>query len=360
MLHAHLFELCCVGAALFIASNLWFYLRVLRPIQRLSLQAGALQSGQLDAFETSCGGIPEIRELRRAMAGMVGHVRRAQDQSRAYTERLADLLENERKRIARELHDDTVQSVIAVTQSIDLARGWVPNQPERAADILAITRSQAVEIVNTLRQLIGGLRPPALEELGLVAALRMHLEKIDRPATHLVVDGQPRRLDEAYELTLFRVAQEALTNVQRHSDATHISLHLAYAGDNVTLAISDDGHGFNVPPSLGDFALRNHYGLLGVQERVTSLGGALDVMSAPQRGTTLTVSLPIDRVSQSEGLVRDPVCSALITPQQAYASIVYAGRSYYFCCPVCQGAFQQAPERYLDATPSGLAPHLGR
>lgn len=360
MLHAHLFELCCVGAALFIASNLWFYLRVLRPLQRLSMQAGALQAGQLDAFETSCGGIPEIRELRRAMAGMVGHVRRAQDQSRAYTERLADLLENERKRIARELHDDTVQSVIAVTQSIDLARGWVHNQPERAGEILAVTRAQAVEIVNNLRQLIGGLRPPALEELGLVAALRMHIEKFDQPSVDLRVDGQPRRLDEAYELTLFRVAQEALTNVLRHSHAAHITLSLTYAGDNVTLAVSDDGHGFKVPPSLGDFALRNHYGLLGIQERVNSLGGALEVMSAPQRGTSLTVRLPIDRVSQSDGLVRDPVCSALITPQQAYARIVYAGQNYYFCCPVCQGAFQQTPERYLDQTSFGLAPQPDR
>lgn len=360
MLHAHLLELCCVGAALFIASNLWFYLRVLRPIQRLSLQAGALQAGQLDAFETSCGGIPEIRELRRAMAGMVGHVRRAQDQSRAYTERLADLLENERKRIARELHDDTVQSVIAVTQSIDLARSWVHSQPERAGDILAITRAQAVEIVNNLRQLIGGLRPPALEELGLVAALRMHIEKIDQPAIALAVEGQPRRLDEAYELTLFRVTQEALTNVMRHSHAAQVTIKLTYAGDGVTLAVTDDGCGFQLPAFLGDFAFRQHYGLLGIQERVASLGGRLEVISATGRGTTLIISLPVDRVNHADGLVRDPVCSALIAPQQAYGSLVYAAKTYYFCCPVCQGAFQQAPTRYLDETPSGLVPQSNR
>jgi signal transduction histidine kinase/YHS domain-containing protein len=214
--------------------------------------------------------------------------------------------------------------------------------------------------VNTLRQLIGGLRPPALEELGLVAALRMHIEKIDYPAVELLVDGQPRRLDEAYELTLFRVAQEALTNILRHSGAAHVTIRLRYAGDGVMLAVSDDGRGFNIPPSLGDFALQNHYGLLGVQERVTSLGGALDVSTAPQHGTVLTASLPIDRASLADGLMRDPVCSALITPQQAYASIMYAGRRYYFCCPVCQGAFQKAPTRYLDVTSSGLVPLADR
>jgi two-component system sensor histidine kinase UhpB len=352
MLHAHLFELCCVGAALFVASNLWFYVRVLRPIQRLSLQATALQAGQLDSFDQSCGGIPEIRELRRAMAGMVGHVRRAQDQSRAYTERLADLLENERKRIARELHDDTVQSVIAVTQSIDLARGWVHNEPQRAAQMLPVARAQAVEIVNGLRQLIGGLRPPALEELGLVAALRMHIEKIDQPAIELAVEGQPRRLDEAYELMLFRVTQEALTNVMRHSRAAQVTIKLTYTGDGVTLAVTDDGCGFQLPAFLGDFAFRQHYGLLGIQERAASLGGQLEVISAPGRGTTLIISLPVDRVNHADGLVRDPVCSAVITAQQAYGSLVYAAKTYYFCCPVCQGAFQQEPTRYLVGSSS--------
>ena len=108
MLQNHLFELCCVGAALFITSNLWFYLRVLRPIRLLALRAEQLQAGQLDSFEQPGGGIAEVQQLRRAMAGMCRHVRRAQEQNRAYTERLTDGLENERKRIARELHDETV------------------------------------------------------------------------------------------------------------------------------------------------------------------------------------------------------------------------------------------------------------
>ncbi len=336
-------HVCCIAASLLIASNVWFYLRVLRPIRQLSGQAAQLTSGKLDSFEQACTGIAEIRELHRAMAGMVGHVRRAQDQNRAYTERLADSLENERRRIARELHDDAVQSTVAVTQGIDLARNWVHTDPERAIKLLHAARGQAVEVVNSLRELIGGLRPPALEELGLVAALKMHVDKL--PIVHLHIQGTPRRLDEPRELTLFRAAQEALSNVIRHSGAAYAEVTLAYKESAVLLTIRDDGQGFQFPDQLGDLAFRRHYGLIGMQERVSSLGGSLKIDSAIQKGTVVQVALPT-MTTQPEHLVRDPVCSALIEPRQAYGSTVYASKTYYFCCPVCQGAFQKEPELY--------------
>jgi signal transduction histidine kinase/YHS domain-containing protein len=349
MPHTYWLEICWVIAALFIVSNLWFYIRVLRPIRQLVQQATQLTSGKFDAFEQPCNGVAEIQQLRRAMAGMVGHVRRAQEQNRAYTEQLADGLEHERKRIARELHDDTVQSIIAVTQGIDLARNWVASEPERAAKMLQIAREQAVEIVNALRQLIGGLRPPALEELGLVAALKMHVDKIETLDVHLDVKGTARRLDEPRELTLFRTAQEALTNVVRHSGAAYANVKLSYQADTVVLTVRDDGHGFQMPAVLGDLAFRHHYGLLGIQERVNSLGGTLKVDSTPNSGTIVEVTLPVF-APQPSSLVRDPVCSTMIEPEQAYSSSVYESMTYYFCCPVCQGAFQKEPALYHNAT----------
>ncbi len=344
-------HVCCIAASLLISSNVWFYLRVLRPIRQLSGQAAQLTSGKLDSFEQDCTGIAEIRELRRAMAGMVGHVRRAQDQNRAYTERLADSLEYERRRIARELHDDAVQSTVAVTQGIDLARNWVQTDPERAVKLLQSAREQAVEVVNSLRELIGGLRPPALEELGLVAALKMHVDKLTPPVA-LHIEGMPRRLDEPRELTLFRAAQEALSNVIRHSGATHAELTLTYGESAVLLTVRDDGQGFQFPDQLGDLAFKRHYGLIGMQERVSSLGGSLKIDSAILKGTVVQVSLPTT-TTQPEHLVRDPVCSALIEPRQAYGSTIYASETYYFCCPVCQGAFQKEPELYRPLLPDG-------
>lgn len=347
MTHATLIELCYIGGALLLASNLWFFFRVLRPLHTLSLQAEQLSRGEFDSFASQCGGIAEIRQLQRAMSGMVGHVRRAQEQSRAFAEQLSEGQESERKRIARELHDDTIQSTIAVTQGIDMARNWLDTDPERASQMLQLAREQAIEIVTNLRNLIGGLRPPALEELGLIPALEMQLDTLKGVTGHLQVEGERRRLEEDQELALFRVAQEALYNVTRHSHAQNVYLEVSYQRDGVLLHVRDDGRGFEPPNHLGDLAFKDHYGLLGIQERINNYGGWFKLESKIEQGTTLHAYLPITAQAQPDDKVRDPVCSALIEPHQAYGNLEYGQTTYYFCCPVCQGAFQKDPELYL-------------
>lgn len=351
MSDVHLIELCYVTGVLLVVSNVWFFFRVLRPLSRLSQQAEQIRQGDLESFERQCGGIPEIRVLRRAMAGMAGHILRTQEQSRAYADRLADGQENERKRIAHELHDDTLQSLIAINQGIDLARGWMHSDPDRAAEMLRLAREQAVETATNLRNLIGGLRPPALEELGLVAALEMEAEKATDLSVSVAVKGTQRRLDEARELALFRAAQEVLTNVRRHSRATKVEIGVAYRPETVLLSIADDGCGFVPPAHLGDLATKSHYGLIGLQERIQNLGGTVHIESTVGEGTIVEVRLPTGDSRQPDHLVRDPVCSALLEPQQAYSSLTYGGETYYFCCPVCQGAFQKDPLPYLVKTP---------
>lgn len=346
MTHGALFEICCVVGSLFLVSNLWFFFRVLQPIRKLSVQAERLTLGDFNSFEDQCGGIPEIRELQRAMSGMVGHVRRAQEQRRAYAEQLENGQENERKRIARELHDDTIQSVIAVTQAIDMANNWVKSMPDRSEQMLQMARHQAVEVVAGLRNLIGGLRPPALEELGLIPALEMQFCNLHDIDMRFEVKGEQRRLDEVQELTLFRIVQEALRNVTRHSGAKHVSIVVDYQHAGVSLYIHDDGKGFNPPAHLGDLAFDNHYGLVGIHERITNLGGRFKLSSQLGRGTTLEVFMPTTLQDQPLDLVRDPVCSAFIEPQRAYSSLIHDDLTYYFCCPVCLGAFQKDPALY--------------
>lgn len=350
MIHLTLLEVCCVGAVLFLTSHVWFFVRVLWPLHRFSLQVQGLTIGNLDAFEEDCGGILELQKLRRAMAGMVRHVRRAQDQQRAYTEQLTTGQETERKRLARELHDDTIQSIIAVTQGIEMARGWVETDPGRASQMMQLAREQAVDVVIHLRNLIGGLRPPALEELGLVPALRMQLDAVTTVTTNFAVVGESRRLSENHELALFRAAQEALHNTIRHSQATHIDMALRYESDSVRLQIRDNGQGFRPPASLGEFAADHHYGLLGIEERITQLNGQFRIDSQPGEGTTLSIAVPVKPQPQPVNVVRDPVCSAVIEPKRAYGSLSFQGETYYFCCPVCQGAFQNDPETYLPTS----------
>jgi signal transduction histidine kinase/YHS domain-containing protein len=347
MSEAGLLEICYVSAIVLLTSNLWFLFRVLRPVKRLSLQAEHIRKGDFRSLEQHCGGIAEIGALQRALAGMAGHIRHTQEQSHAYSESLAGAQERERKRIAHELHDDTLQSLIAIGQSIDLAKNWMQSDPERVAQMLQLAREHAVEAATNLRNLIGGLRPPALEELGLVAALEMEAEKTTDLVVSVSVKGVRRRLDEARELALFRTAQEVLTNVRRHSQAAKVEIVVMYRPESVSLSIQDDGRGFVPPVHLADLAHQNHYGLIGIQERIHTFGGSVTINSTLGTGTTVEVSLPTQESNQPDHLVLDPVCSTQLKPQQAYSSAKYGSETYYFCCPVCEGAFLKDPLLYL-------------
>jgi signal transduction histidine kinase/YHS domain-containing protein len=225
------------------------------------------------------------------------------------------------------------------------------SDPERASEMLQLAREQALRTVTNLRNLIGDLRPPALEELGLVAALEMETKKTPDPSVSVRVEGVQRRLDESSELALFRAGQEVLHNIRRHSRAAKVEIAIHYQPDGVALSIVDDGCGFVPPAQLSDLAQKRHYGLIGLQERIHTLGGTVKIDSAVGSGTTVELFLPSDESRQPDHWVRDPVCSALLEPQQAYGSSEYGGETYYFCCPVCQGAFQKDPLLYLVKTP---------
>lgn len=327
--------------------NLWFFTQVWRPLQRLLKRTARLAAGDLTALEQSCGGVAPIGELRHTMASMVGHVQRAQAEGLTYRHALTDGQEAERTRIAHELHDDTVQSLVAIAQSIELGLNWLETDPQRAKTLLSGARTQAVENVENLRRLIADLRPPALEELGIVAALQLLAAQTKAMQTQVSVSGHARRIGEQQELALFRVAQEAIRNAQRHAQARQITLDLSFRAEDVQLTISDDGQGFVPPTNLDCLAQTQKFGLLGMKERVEQLQGALRISSEPGSGTVVAVRLPLDPIVQPTGKVRDPVCGATIEPDQAYGSLVYGENRYYFCCPVCQGAFQAQPSLYV-------------
>jgi len=186
-----------------------------------------------------------------------------------------------------------------------------------------------------------------LDELGLIPALHMLTESSQPIVVSMTLDGKVRRLNEPLELVLFRSVQEALLNAQRHSHATQIRVEVMIQADKIRLTVEDNGCGFTPPMRFENFAATGHYGLIGIDERVKQLNGTFTISSHPGQGAQLVIELPISETQQPDGIVRDPVCSALIAPQQAYASTVYGGQRYYFCCPVCQGAFQNAPQVYI-------------
>ena len=295
------------GLAFFTVTIIWLLLRVLRPLRALSNSTKQIASGDFVALQMPLSSVQEVGSLHHTMSSLAQHIQRSREEEIMIRHALTDGQEMERQRIAHELHDDTVQALVAVAQSIDLAIQWIESNPQGALPLLNAAREQAVESVDGLRRMITNLRPPVLEELGLVPALRM-LGQGDPSVSILIeVSGAERRMDDSLELALFRVAQEAVNNASRHGKATQIALGVRFDPVKISMSISDNGAGFTPPTQLDALARDAHYGLLGIQERVSSLNGTLSIVSDSGRGTEIRVVVPLQRTVQPETSVRDPV-----------------------------------------------------
>ncbi|NOX61874.1 MAG: hypothetical protein GXP42_08005 [Chloroflexi bacterium] len=275
---------------------LWFGLqRIIRPLRSLETKAAALAWGDYEPIETPVGGIVEIQQLQSELIHLAHKVRRAQQNLRSYIGAITAGQEEERKRLARELHDDTLQALIALNQRVQLAQ-LNANDPETAKALREV-QALASETIANLRRFVRALRPVYLEDLGLVTALDM-LVRETAAATgaqarfHCI--GEPRRFPPNVELALYRMAQEALSNVARHANAQHIQVTAAFSATTFTLKVRDDGRGFVVPDSPAEFAQRGHFGLLGLQERAELIGAHLSVISQPGQGAEVSIVLSYD------------------------------------------------------------------
>lgn len=230
------------------------------------------------------------------------------ERQRTETQRLADMViraqEEERRRVARELHDEANQMLAALMAAADLAESQAGRRGDpRLSATLARLRSLAATTLDDLQRLALELRPPALDEFGLVPALTRHVA--DRTAgTNLRADvateGRTRRLPEALEAALYRIAQEALANAQKHARATCVHVRLRFSPHSVRLDVSDDGAGFDPDRAHEDGAAegvaagRSRLGLAGMRERAAIVGGTLHVSSRPRGGTRVSVVVPLD------------------------------------------------------------------
>jgi len=272
----------------FFVGMQWVVVRVLLPMHRLTQAARTIVSGELPTFNQSMGGIGEIDQLRRSLQHMTTQIRLAQEREALYRSALTDSQENERKRIAREIHDDTIQSLVLVSHSLDRAGQTLPAETPSLAHLQA-GRQQIVHVIDGLRQMISYLRPTVLDELGLVAAIEILCDS--NPTLVYQVMGEVYALDHTQELVIFRAAQEAIRNAQNHAQADHISVTVTYLPTGVTLTVTDDGVGFRIPQHLQEFAARGHYGLMGIRERVLYVRGRFHLTSDGTSGTQVMIHL---------------------------------------------------------------------
>jgi signal transduction histidine kinase len=200
----------------------------------------------------------------------------------------------ERKRLARELHDSVTQTLFSIGLTAEAAAELVDSDPDRARAQLGHLQDLTRAAMTEMRSLIFELRPAELETDGLAAALRKHVEVLQRlyeQDIELSVDGD-RRLPSDVEKGLFRIAQEALGNALRHSGARHVELSIVERESRVTVSVTDDGEGFD-PAEAATRSRR--LGLTSMRERAEALGGVLAIQSAPGTGTTITVEVKLGR-----------------------------------------------------------------
>lgn len=218
-------------------------------------------------------------------------------------QRIISVQEEERKRIARELHDDTGQVLTALIIQLGAAGEALPAGAERARGILEQVRSALRDALQGIRQLISDLRPTLLDDLGLVPALRRYLEStgsVHGLRLRLQADQLPPRLPPHLETALFRIVQEGVTNAVKHAEASAVNVTLALDDGHVVARVMDNGRGFDVN-ALAAGQPRPGFGLLGVQERVSLLGGTLVARSAPDLGTELTARIPLSGEGPADG-----------------------------------------------------------
>jgi signal transduction histidine kinase len=206
--------------------------------------------------------------------------------------------EEERKRIARELHDEFAQTLTAFVMSIEAADQALPPGSDQIRERLLRTKTLATQTLEQTRLLILDLRPVVLDDLGLIPAIRWYAERhleMTGVKVELQVTGTKGRLLPEVETTLFRIIQEAISNVAKHADASHVTISLEFMDSLVTAAIEDDGRGFDVSPTLSSEGKKQCLGFLGMQERATLLGGKLAIESRPGTGTKVLVEIPLGK-----------------------------------------------------------------
>src|SRR6266536_212891 len=222
----------------------------------------------------------ELREREMRIVELSGHLLKAQ--------------EEERKRISRELHDETGQALMVIRLYLGMLDGTVKTDEAKAriGELLGVED----RTIEGIRRIIGRLSPLVLQELGMISAIRKEAKDLTKTAgvrTHVEIPDNFGRLDPVIETAIYRVVQERLHNVAKHAQAQNVEIHLERKGEMLKLKIEDDGAGMH--PATN--SARPTFGLAGMQERVSTLGGQMKVSSRPGEGTKITITVPIRKAA---------------------------------------------------------------
>jgi len=282
-------------------------------LRRLSGISKAMDNVAVGGFQGDLPELPddEIGRLSAAFNRMADQVETRDEENRALSERLGEraeergqLLErlisaqeDERKRVARELHDELGQSLSSTALSVEVAQKALESDPNSASQQLVRANAIIADATDRMYDLILGLRPSVLDDLGLLAALRAHAERTLKPegiGYDILASGLSDRLPPHMETALFRIFQEAMSNTVRYAKASQVTMGITIEGGILNAEILDDGLGFDPKAIKTDGVEERGLGILGMRERATLLGGEVEIDSGPGRGTRLQVTIPLE------------------------------------------------------------------
>ena len=284
----------------FVVNN-WVLKRALAPLDRLQTAVDEVRSGEQNVH-VELGEVTDDRfdRLVDTFNQMLSELELSRQQMQQISRMILQAQEEERSRLARELHDEAAQSLTSLLVRLRLLER--AHNPEDAQQRVQELRELTAQALEDVRRVALDLRPTILDDLGLGPALEWRVDEFNKSgALHatIAVSGIDRRLPRETELTLYRVGQEALSNVSRHANAHQVDLYLRRGAGVVVLRVRDDGIGFDpqsVQPAPG-----HGLGLVGMRERVATVGGTLTVESQPGKGTRLEARIPLEASTSESG-----------------------------------------------------------
>lgn len=206
--------------------------------------------------------------------------------------KIIEAQEEERKRVAREIHDGPAQSMANLVFRVELTQQLIDKDVEEARDELESLKEIVRGSVKDVRKIIYDLRPMSLDDLGLVPTLKRYIDRFEEE-TDIIVDlniiGNQRRLPPSHEITIFRLIQEALNNIHKHAEATQSTIRFEFTTKHVNLLIVDNGKGFNQ-----DEVDQDKFGLINMRERCELIGGKINIQSQENKGTRIHIKIPLD------------------------------------------------------------------
>lgn len=286
-------------AVMVVALSFTLRSAVVRPLMRLAASARRIATGNYSA-RVDARGNDEVGTVARSFNDMAQRIQERTEQLQQMVkirgqllDRLISVQEEERRRIARELHDEIGQVLSAIMMELSRTVESLPAEATVAREKLEKSRVIAAQSLAELRRMIYDLRPEVLDQLGLVPALRSYIRnrlEEQNIQVNLSIQGLKDRLPSQMEITLFRVVQEAVTNILRYAKATVVDIDLTATESAVTVTVKDNGQGFDVDKTLRS---TESWGLRGIRERASVINGELTIESKAGQGTRLQLRIPL-------------------------------------------------------------------